>query len=82
VIFGLLLGLVLNYTLSRVGFDFSAFATLTEYTALISDRVYPTLGLEKIFQRAGVVLVVAVLAAYLPARQAAAHEPAIALHTV
>ena len=54
----------------------------SEYTALISDRVYPTLGVEKLFMRSAVVLVVAVLAAYFPAREAARHEPAIALHTV
>jgi ABC-type lipoprotein release transport system permease subunit len=82
VVFGILLGLAINYTLSQVGFDFSQFATLTEYTALISSRVYPTLGLEKLFMRSMVVLVIAVLAAYFPAQEAARHEPAIALHTV
>lgn len=82
VAFGVLLGLAINYSLSQIGFDFSQFATLTEYTALISDRVYPTLGLEKLFMRSMVVLVIAVMAAYFPARAAATHEPAIALHTV
>ena len=79
---GIGLGLLLNGLLGAVGVDYSKFASVSEYTALISGRVYPTLGLEKIAQRGLTVLIIAILAAYYPAREAARHEPAQALHTV
>lgn len=79
---GVGLGLLLNGLLGQVGVDYSKFASVTEYTALISGRVYPTLGLEKLAQRGITVLIIAILAAYYPAREAARHEPAQALHTV
>ena len=60
----------------------SAFAGMADYTALISDRVYPTLGVERLAQRSVTVLVVSFLAAYYPAREAARSEPAQALHYV
>lgn len=82
LLFGIGLGLLMNAILATVGVDYSKFASVTEYTALISGRVYPTLGLEKIAQRGLTVLIVAILAAYYPAREAARHEPAQALHTV
>ena len=49
--FGVVLGLLSNYVFSRVGFDFSAFSSMTTYTALISGRIYTTLGLEKLATR-------------------------------
>jgi ABC-type lipoprotein release transport system permease subunit len=82
VAFGVALGLALNLWLGRVGFDYSQFSSLTEYTALISGRVYSTLGLEKIWQRTLTALIVAVLSALIPAREAAQREPAEALHYV
>ena len=80
--FGVGLGLLINGILGQVGFDFSKFSTLTEYTALITDRVYPTLGLDKLLQRGLTVLLVSILASYYPAREAAQSEPAAALHYV
>ena len=80
--FGIALGLVLNLTLGQVGLDYSKFASMSEYLALISGKVYPTLGVEKLPQRAVTVFVIATLAALLPAREAARSEPARALHFV
>ncbi len=82
VAFGVALGLGLNFILSQVGFDYSKFTSLTSYTALITGRVYSTLGLEKIWQRVITVLVISVLASVYPAREAARSEPALALHHV
>lgn len=79
---GLSLGLLINSIFAKVGFDYSEFANMTEYTALIKGRVYSTLGLEKIWQRVVTVLVIAVLSSLYPARTAALKEPAAALHTV
>jgi putative ABC transport system permease protein len=80
--FGVLIGVLFNISLMQVGIDYGQFASLTEYTAMISGRIYPTLGLEKLAQRTLTALIIAVLAAYYPAREAARHEPAQSLHFV
>lgn len=80
--FGVGLGLLSNAIVGQVGIDYSQFTGLTEYTALISGRVYPTLGMEKLAQRAITVVVVALLSAYYPAWDASKREPAEALHYV
>lgn len=82
VAFGVILGLSSMALLGRVGFDYSAFSSITSYTALITGRVYPTLGVEKLPVRALTVAVIAALAATIPAREAALREPAEALHYV
>ena len=82
VALGAALGVGMNFLLGRVGIDYSQFASITEYTALISGRIYPTLGLEKLLQRAIIAVVIAILAAYYPAYEAAHKEPAKALHFV
>ncbi|HRE26291.1 MAG TPA: FtsX-like permease family protein [Anaerolineales bacterium] len=82
VTFGVALGVGLNFIMSQVGFDYSAFTSMTAYTALINERVYSTLGLEKIGMRVVTVLVIALLASIWPAREAAHSEPALALHHV
>jgi len=79
---GVALGLGLNALLMQVGLDFSAFSTITSYTALITGRVYPSWGVEKLLARALTVAIIAALAAVIPAREAAHHEPAEVLHSV
>jgi ABC-type antimicrobial peptide transport system permease subunit len=80
VAFGAALGLLVNAALGSAGLDFTKFSSLTEYTALLNARVYPTLGTEHLLQRVLTVLVIAVLASVYPAREAARSEPATALH--
>jgi len=82
VVVGILLGLALNGLLKQVGLDFSAFSGATSYMALITGRVYPSWGIENLPGRALTVAVIAALAALIPAREAARHEPAQALHFV
>ena len=82
VIAGIGMGLMLNLSLGQVGMDYSQFAGITEYMALISGRIYPTLGVSKLFGRATVVLIIAALAALIPALIAARREPSEALHHV
>jgi putative ABC transport system permease protein len=80
---GIAFGLVINGSLGMVGIDFgSSYSKLTEYMALISGRVYPTLGLQQVVSRALIVLIVSMLAALFPAWEASQREPAEALHSV
>jgi ABC-type lipoprotein release transport system permease subunit len=79
---GMVLGLALNGSFSVVGMDYSQFSSVTEYMALISGKVYPTLGLGNLFSRALTIVVIATLAAWIPATEAARREPAEALHYV
>ncbi|HQZ21767.1 MAG TPA: FtsX-like permease family protein [Thermoflexales bacterium] len=82
VVFGIALGLACNFLLGQVGLDFSKFGSVTDYMALLSGKVYPTLGMDHIAQRSLVILVICTLAAFYPAREAARAEPAQALHFV
>jgi len=82
VALGILVGLVLNGSLGRVGLDYSQFAGMTEYMALISGKVYPTAGTGNLLGRGLTVLIISTLAAFVPAIEAARREPAEALHYV
>ncbi len=82
VIAGIILGVAFNAGFGRVGFDYSAFASAADFMALISGRVYPSLGLGKLFGRALTILIITTLAAWIPAREASRREPAQALHYV
>jgi ABC-type antimicrobial peptide transport system permease subunit len=50
--------------------------------ALISGKVYPTLGISKLPMRAIIIFVIAALAALIPAIIASKREPSEALHYV
>jgi ABC-type lipoprotein release transport system permease subunit len=82
VVVGIILGLLINGLFKQVGLDFTQYASLTSYMALISGRVYPTWGVDKLLWRALTVAIISALAAYYPAREAAQREPADALHYV
>jgi putative ABC transport system permease protein len=82
VVVGIILGLMINGLFKRVGLDFTQYASLTSYMALISGRVYPTWGVDKLLWRSLIVAIISALAAFVPAREAAQREPADALHYV
>ena len=82
VVAGVALGILFNASFGQVGFDYASFAGVADYMALISGRVYPSLGLGKLFERALTVLIITTLAAWIPAREASRREPAQALHYV
>ena len=75
------LGLLINGVLRQVGLDYSAYANLTEYMALVGGRIYPEWGLNQFLPRAITVAIIATLAAFYPAYEAAQREPATILHT-
>jgi len=79
---GVVFGLIVNSILGRVGFDYSQFTSLTEYTALISGRVYSSLGLMKLPGHLVTVVIISILASFYPAYEASLNDPAVSLHTV
>ncbi len=79
---GIVLGLLINGVLKQVGLDYTAYSGVTSYMALVSGRIYPGWGLDKLFMRASIVAIISALAALIPAREAARREPAEALHYV
>ena len=79
---GIVLGLLLNGILMRIGLDFGSMTQAASYMALIRDRVYPTWGVEKLPMRASMVAIISALAAVIPAIEAGRREPAEALHFV
>jgi ABC-type lipoprotein release transport system permease subunit len=81
-VIGAVLGTAVNGLFSVVGMDYSQFANLTEYTALITGKIYTQLVPAKVLQHAVTVAVIAALAALYPAIQASQREPAEALHYV
>jgi putative ABC transport system permease protein len=82
VIAGIAMGLMINLSLMQVGMDYTQFAGITDYMALISGKVYPTLGVSKLPMRAIIIFVIAALAALVPAIIASRREPSEALHHV
>jgi ABC-type lipoprotein release transport system permease subunit len=82
VIAGIIMGLITNLSLMQVGMDYSQFAGVTDYMALISGKVYPTLGVSRLLMRATIIFVIAALAALIPAMLASRREPSEALHHV
>jgi ABC-type lipoprotein release transport system permease subunit len=82
VIMGAALGTLLNGYFGVVGMDYSQFTDLTEYTALISGRIYTSLVPMDVLKHAITVAVISALAALYPSIQASQREPAEALHYV
>lgn len=80
--FGAVLGMIFTGVFSVVGFDYTQFADLTEYTALISGRIYTQVVPMKILQHALTVAIISAIAALYPAMEASRREPAEALHYV
>jgi ABC-type lipoprotein release transport system permease subunit len=82
VIAGIAVGLLFNGLLRQAGMDFSAFSSATEYMALITGKVYPGWGVDKLLTRSLTILIICTLAAVIPAIEAGRREPAEALHFV
>jgi ABC-type lipoprotein release transport system permease subunit len=79
---GCILGWALILGLSQVGIDFSYASGMGDITALMGDRIYPTISAGDIIGYGIAVLFIAALASLFPAWQASRKEPAEALHHV
>ena len=79
---GVMFGLLVNGILMQVGLDFSSYSDMATYMALLTDRIYPTWGVEKLPLRTLTVTIICILSAYFPAYEASRNEPAESLHYV
>ena len=79
---GIVVGLIINVISAQVGLDYTSYASISDYMALINSRIYPSLGLQNLPWRAATVVIISTLAAFIPAREASHREPAEALHYV
>ena len=79
---GCLLAALILGVLGRVGLDFSYAAGMGEITALMGDRLYPSISLADYLSRGLTVVFIAAVASLYPAWQASRKEPAEALHHV
>jgi ABC-type lipoprotein release transport system permease subunit len=80
---GSALGGLVNAYYGKVGLEWAA--TASEYSplaALLGGRIYFTIGMDTLFNRALTVAIIAALASLYPAWQASQREPAEALHYV
>ncbi len=80
---GCILGWLSILLLAQVGIDLSSYGEgYGEFTALMGDRIYPSVNLGSIIGYGIGVVLIAGLASVMPARQASRNEPAEALHHV
>ena len=81
-VIGCTLAVLLLWATTQVGIDFSFASGMGEMTALMGDRIYPSVTPAQIVGRGIAVIVIAALASLYPAWQAARKEPATSLHHV
>jgi ABC-type lipoprotein release transport system permease subunit len=79
---GCLLGTALLLALAPVGIDLSAYNGAGQATALLGNKLYPTIVVGSLISRSVTVAVIAALASLYPSWQAARREPAEGLHYV
>ncbi len=79
---GCLVGVILLGYYGQVGIDISFMSGFGEVTALMGDRIYPSIPLDVVISRAITVVIIVMLASLYPALQASRKEPAEALHHV
>ena len=79
---GVLFGGAVNWALSKVGFDLSAYMETSAPAMMLTPRIYPSFKVVDLFFAALLGVVVTMVAAYLPARRAARLHPTEALRTI
>jgi ABC-type lipoprotein release transport system permease subunit len=81
-VIGSLLSILLLGVLAQVGIGFSFASGISEMTALMGDRVYPSITAGDVISRGVTVVVIVTIASLYPAWQASRKQPAKALHYV
>lgn len=81
-VIGCILGGAVVWMVAQVGIDYSVASGMGEITALMSDRLYPSITILDVIWRGIAVMIIAALASLFPAWQASRQEPAQALHYV
>ncbi len=81
-VIGCSLGGALVWVVGQVGMDFSTASGMGEITALMGERLYPSITLGQTVGRGVTVAIIAALASLYPAWQASRKEPAETLHHV
>lgn len=81
-IIGVAAGLGLLAWIGRTGIDFSFASGMGEMTALMGDRLYPSVSLGDAVSRGVTVTIIVMLASFWPAWQASRKEPSESLHHV
>lgn len=81
-VIGCILGGALVWVVAQVGIDYSVASGMGEITALMGDRLYPSISVLDVIWRGIAVMIIAALASLFPAWQASRKEPAEALHYI
>ena len=81
-VIGCILGWGLVWLVAQVGIDLGYAEGMGEITALMGDRLYPSINLGSIIAYGIAVIFIAGLASLIPARQASSNEPSEALHHI
>jgi ABC-type lipoprotein release transport system permease subunit len=85
-VIGAVIGCILSWLLvlavGQVGIDYSMAQDTGDITALIGDRLYPSIPITNIIFYGIAVVIIAALASLIPAWQASRNEPAESLHHV
>jgi ABC-type lipoprotein release transport system permease subunit len=81
-IVGCFLAWLVVWSVAQVGIDFSFASDMGDITALMGDRLYPSVNILKIAGYGVGVVVIAALASLFPAWQASRKEPAESLHYI
>lgn len=76
------LGAALNWLIAQVGISLTFLSGMGEITALMGDRLYPSITLVETINRGITVAIIAAAASLYPAWQASRKEPAEALRHV
>jgi ABC-type lipoprotein release transport system permease subunit len=85
-VIGAVIGCILSWLLvlavGQVGIDYSYAQGTGDITALIGNRIYPSIPIANIVYYGVAVVIIAALASLIPAWQASRNEPAESLHHV
>jgi ABC-type antimicrobial peptide transport system permease subunit len=85
-VIGAVLGCIVSWLLvtafARVGIDYSMAEGTGDITALVGNRIYPSIPIANIVFYGFAVVIIAALASFIPAWQASRNEPAESLHHI